>query len=146
MSKHWNLVTTMVISALLVGCATTEPSYLTENKPISTQWVESQCGFELDKYGKPVAGSEEQNTLVPISTSPAPRYPKKAALEGIEGMVTMEFEINKEGSVSDVRVLYSNPHNVFEKAAVLNILESKFAPTSEDKKRCQLFSMEFNMG
>jgi len=46
-----------------------------------------------------------------------PRYPIKAAHDGIEGSVLMRFNVNPNGSVSGVEVLQSIPAKVFDKEA-----------------------------
>ena len=42
-----------------------------------------------------------------------PLYPKEAAEQGIEGSVLIEFDINPDGTVSNVSVLDAEPENVF---------------------------------
>jgi protein TonB len=46
-----------------------------------------------------------------------PSYPGKAAQEGQEGWVIVEFDVNPDGSVSNVRVV-SSSHRVFERSAI----------------------------
>jgi protein TonB len=61
----------------------------------------------------------------------APEYPRRAAMAGIEGSVTMQFTINADGSVSDVRVTEANPRRVFDRAAVAALSEWAFEPFRE---------------
>jgi len=46
-----------------------------------------------------------------------PRYPIKAAHDGIEGSVVMRFDVEPNGTVSDVKVIKSIPAKVFDKEA-----------------------------
>lgn len=61
----------------------------------------------------------------------SPDYPRRAAMAGIEGHVTMRFTINSDGSVSDVRVTDANPRRVFDRAAVAALSEWEFEPFRE---------------
>ena len=47
-----------------------------------------------------------------------PQYPPKAAMQGVEGWVRLQFNISPIGSVIAVRVLDAQPRNVFNKSAV----------------------------
>ena len=46
-----------------------------------------------------------------------PAYPIRASRLGLEGFVTVQFNVNPDGSVSDVSVLESS-HGIFEQAAI----------------------------
>ena len=57
-----------------------------------------------------------------------PRYPYRAKRMGMEGEVKIRFLVDKEGNVSDVTILSSEPPGVFDEA-VLNAVSSwKYAP------------------
>lgn len=57
-----------------------------------------------------------------------PVYPSKAKTEGIEGSVTLAFGIRKDGTVEDIRVITSQPENVFEQAAKDAVAKWRFVP------------------
>lgn len=57
-----------------------------------------------------------------------PQYPRDAALNGLEGYVTIEFTITETGSVRDPRVIESKPPRVFDREAIRAILRWKFKP------------------
>jgi len=57
-----------------------------------------------------------------------PQYPRDAALNQIEGYVTIEFTITETGSVRDPRVIDSKPPRVFDREALRAILRWKFKP------------------
>jgi len=46
-----------------------------------------------------------------------PKYPIKAATNGIEGWVKLSFNINPLGEVTNIKVLDSDPRRIFDKAA-----------------------------
>lgn len=60
-----------------------------------------------------------------------PIYPRKAALDRLEGWVEVEFTITETGSVTDVKVQgYSD--RIFVRPAVRSILKWKFKPRIEN--------------
>lgn len=65
--------------------------------------------------------------VVPIVRIP-PQYPRKAALNGIEGWVELEFTIKKDGTVADVKVSKAKPKRVFDQSAKRAILSWRFKP------------------
>ena len=46
-----------------------------------------------------------------------PAYPARAAQDGLEGYVTLRFDVNPDGTVSNITVI-SSSHKIFEKAAI----------------------------
>jgi protein TonB len=48
----------------------------------------------------------------------APEYPRGAERRGLEGVVTVEFNIDASGKVSDVKVVAADQPGVFDEAAV----------------------------
>jgi len=61
-----------------------------------------------------------------------PNYPRKAAMQGIEGWVQLKFNITPSGSVSDVKILDSKPPRIFDRSAVRALLKWKYRPKIED--------------
>jgi periplasmic protein TonB len=78
-------------------------------------------------------GDSDIIPLVRIS----PQYPRQAALDRIEGSVTMEFIVNPDGTVRNVRIVAANPPGVFEQAAITAALKWKFKPKVVDGKPVQ---------
>ena len=56
-----------------------------------------------------------------------PPYPMLAKQRGIEGFVNIEFVINKDGTVGAVKVLHSNPTEVFDAAACKTATNWRFS-------------------
>ena len=75
---------------------------------------------------KPAASA---NDLTPIST-PAPRYPAEALRAGQSGEVQVEFTVGTDGSVSNARVVRSNPPRVFDREAVAAVRRWRFEPVA----------------
>ncbi|MEN8179747.1 MAG: energy transducer TonB [Pseudomonadota bacterium] len=91
--------------------------------------------------------TEENAELIPLAMI-APMYPRKAALEGKEGWVKLEFTVTKLGTVKDVKVLGSKPRRVFDRAAMKAILKWKFKPRVIDGKAVERRAtqvIEFNL-
>jgi len=60
------------------------------------------------------------------------RYPQDALLSGATGKVDMDFRIDADGHVRDVRVLHAQPAGVFEQAAVAALRQWRFAATGAE--------------
>lgn len=61
-----------------------------------------------------------------------PQYPRDAAMNQIEGYVTVEFTITETGAVRDPKVIDSKPPRVFDREAIRAILRWKFKPRVVD--------------
>lgn len=64
----------------------------------------------------------------------APRYPRRAARQRIEGWVEMEITINATGSVVTAAVTAAKPRRVFNRAALQAIKKWRFRPKVVDGK------------
>ena len=65
----------------------------------------------------------------PVST-PSPSYPNEALRNGLAGEVQVEFTINPDGSVSNVRIVRADPPRVFDRAALSAVRRWRFQPVS----------------
>jgi protein TonB len=63
-----------------------------------------------------------------------PQYPRQALIEGVSGYVVIEFTIEPDGSVSDPKILESQPRRMFDRNAVRAIYKWKFKPRIVDGK------------
>ncbi|MDT8410238.1 MAG: energy transducer TonB [Wenzhouxiangellaceae bacterium] len=82
--------------------------------------------------GPPVLGNvgmdrKAEGDVVPLVRI-NPQYPRDAAMNQLEGFVTIEFTITATGSVIDPRVIESSPPRVFDREAIRAILRWKFKP------------------
>jgi len=65
--------------------------------------------------------------LVPIDT-PAPEYPREAALAGTEGFVVVEFSLDAQGVPQEITIVDSNPRRTFDQAARRAVTRWRFQP------------------
>ena len=66
-------------------------------------------------------------------------YPSEAVRRGLQGEVRLEFTIQKDGSVSRIRVIEGSGHKILDDAVVDALrLASPFAPLPTNMKKNQL--------
>ncbi|WP_320036074.1 TonB family protein [Halarcobacter sp.] len=85
------------------------------------------------------SGLFDANNLQTI-TRVNPLYPRRAKVRSKEGYVQLQFHISKNGNVSDVKILDSNPQGFFEDSAITAIKKWRFKPSKDEKDA----SIKFN--
>jgi protein TonB len=63
-----------------------------------------------------------------------PQFPREALLKGISGWVDLEFTIEPDGSVSNPKIVDSQPRRIFDRNALRAIYKWKFKPRIVDGK------------
>lgn len=61
-----------------------------------------------------------------------PSYPMRARRLGIEGWVTVEFIVTREGRVRDIKVVEAEPKGVFESSVTQSVSQYRFKPGTVD--------------
>lgn len=79
----------------------------------------------------PVAASPAAPQVPRMIRQPTVRYPEDAARQGLTGSVTLDFQIDADGGVSDVQIVSSNPPRVFDREALQAMRRSRFEPPVE---------------
>jgi TonB family protein len=84
-----------------------------------------------------VTAALRQPLIVPANSLPrirevAPRYPRAAERDGIEGTVDVEFTIAEDGTTRDLVVRDSNPKQIFDSAAIDAVGKWVFKPVIRD--------------
>ena len=74
-----------------------------------------------------IAAPQENSEVIAL-LKVEPDYPRKAAQQGIEGWVKLEFTVQEDGKVTDIKVLEAEPRRIFDKAAKRAIERWKFKP------------------
>lgn len=77
------------------------------------------------------SGELEDQDLRPVRVE-APRYPGRAHRRGIEGYVTVEFVVDTNGRTRNVRVVESEPNDVFDQSARNAVRRWEFEPRIVD--------------
>lgn len=74
-----------------------------------------------------LVGDENENLFVPkIIKLVQPKYPRNAAMKGLEGWVKFRFDIDRNGVPRNISLLESFPHKIFERASLRVIPDWKF--------------------
>lgn len=60
-----------------------------------------------------------------------PAYPQEALVQGIEGQVTIEFGVDTDGSVHDLKVVAASPSGTFDQAGIQAMRGWKYAASAE---------------
>ncbi len=63
-----------------------------------------------------------------------PKYPATASMKGIEGYVTLEFDVSAVGTTQNIRVVDSKPRGIFDKSARKALKKWKYSPKIIDEK------------
>lgn len=133
-----------------------KPKVAKVNKPqqdnLQMQAVPLALGLDLGS-GPFVGGiggtGSSDSDMVPI-VKVDPQYPREAAMKGLEGFVQMLIDIQPDGSVTNVRVVDSNPRRVFDRSAVRAAGKYKYKPPVKDGKPYAVkghgVQIDFNMG
>ncbi|WP_313554350.1 TonB family protein [Stutzerimonas nitrititolerans] len=82
----------------------------------------------VEGAGQP--GGPEQEVM-PLNDV-RPEYPYRARQRGIEGHIKLAFTITAAGTVENIRVLESEPRNIFDREARRAAARWRFAPRTEN--------------
>jgi bla regulator protein BlaR1 len=79
-----------------------------------------------NQQGK-VFDSAKVNDATPILRI-EPKYPIQAAQQKIEGSVVLQFDIEQNGSTSNIKIIKAEPQNVFTKNSIAALQKWKYKP------------------
>ena len=82
--------------------------------------------------GSALVGCASSNRPAQLVGGAGPIYPAMAKEQGIEGSVTVVYDISQEGQVINLVVIESTPAGVFDDAAVAAVLSWRFNPRMEE--------------
>ena len=74
-----------------------------------------------------------------------PPYPRKAALQRIEGWVKLRYDVTPIGTVENAKVLASRPVGVFEKSALQAVYKWRFKPKTLEGKPIPQKNLQITM-
>ncbi|MDY0022842.1 energy transducer TonB [Arenimonas caeni] len=78
---------------------------------------------------------------VPVR-APQPSYPRAAYRSGVSGEVTVEIAIAANGSVTDVRVIRSQPRGTFDREVINTVRDWQFEPMDGPATLTRTFSFK----
>lgn len=128
-----------------------KPETITETKikPVSElmRVMENPgAGSKLVSLGG--SGASQDQILTPIVTI-EPMYPGDALRDGKQGWVTLSFNVSKDGTVNNVRVVKAKPSRIFNRAAMTALYKWKFRPEMVSGQAVEVknqeVTLEFNI-
>lgn len=90
-----------------------------------------------------VMAEDSKLTEAEPTTIIQPKYPRKAAEEGIEGWVKFQFDVDKYGHPYNVALTNASPRRVFERDARRAIYQWVFEKNKDQKG--MIYTMEFRL-
>jgi len=86
-----------------------------------------------------------QNTMPVPLRRVQPEYPLHEKIRGITGRVDLQFSIDADGNVSDIRVVQSTPDHEFDRVAIAALKQWRFSAAG-DNGRLYTQSFAFTLG
>ena len=109
---------------------------------IETPKVEfDSAGVAAPQHSAPKVARVSRPSVV---TRVSPAYPVRARMAGLEGYVTVEFNIKGNGRVGEVRVIDSSPKRVFDNEARKTIRKWRFDPETSGGFGNKRFTQRFD--
>ncbi|MDT3337929.1 energy transducer TonB [Shewanella sp. SP1S1-7] len=137
MKGHKFFITAITTTAILSGCANTQSEIISENNSVIK--YESRCGKH--EYTKEENLADSINDML-LSTK-APRYPIKAARNGIQGYTKLEFDVSADGKPININVIEAYPSGIFNSAAIESFSGWRYKPKASS---CHSIQLDFKMG
>jgi len=99
-------------------------------------------GAEAQNAAPPTGNGEQTPTnSVPANIHPThlepPQYPTNAYRSRLGGSVTVSFMVGRDGNTRDIQVLASQPHHIFDAAAVDAVRHWRFKPVKSPTRVVQ---------
>ena len=124
----------------------------------------TQAEIEYTKLANLYSSEALLETLYPVLIKPTgdksfeaqpieikePKWPRKALMQGIQGLVRVQFDIDKKGIPRNAHILESLPKDIFTKASLKSVVRWRFKPdTDADGKpiarRGLRYTMEYRL-
>jgi len=108
--------------------ATQEASATQAHKPAAANPTES-ANASPDNA---TAATTGPTTEAVLTKAPAPSYPSAAVRSHQQGWVILSFKVDADGRTSDIKVVDSQPHRVFDRAAMEAVGRYQFTPAMKN--------------
>ena len=86
----------------------------------------------------PATGTVARETAAPV-------YPRRAALAGIEGHVTLSFSVDRSGRAKEIRVVSATEPGWFEVSAIVALRAWRFDPGNAGERYNQPFDFALTL-
>ncbi|MCW8875954.1 MAG: energy transducer TonB [Kangiellaceae bacterium] len=151
------ILTRRIIKPPKMKVAKAEPSRIptqkspTPVKPIKLAMATTSMSgiqFQLSLVGDPGTGIAPGNNGESVGgprVQVAPLYPTKAKRDGLEGYVTLTFDVDATGSPYNVKVVDAKPRGVFDKSARKALRKWKYNPKVEGGKAIEIYNQRVTL-
>lgn len=131
--KKYNKFVAALFTVIIGGCASTDSNIISERGNVVK--YKSRCGVhQVDNTIK-----STRDAFIPTQDA---QYPRRAARNGMEGYVKLEYDVSAQGAPIRVNVVESYPSDVFNEAALISFADWRYAPKTSE---CQLIQLDFNL-
>ncbi len=117
--------------------------------PTQTNNQNTGSGVKLIRTPPPPPGPGEHEIGFPISDGPlvaivrvAPEYPTIMSARGVEGFVTVRFDVDADGRTANISVVESS-HSGFERAAVRAAEKFRYRPQIVDGQAVRTSGLQY---
>ena len=90
--------------------------------------------FQSDEKGTGVSAHANQDREVTPIFRIQPVYPRRAALQNIEGFIVLQFDITPAGYTDNITVIQASPPQIFNSSAIQALRKWKYKPKIENGK------------
>ncbi|MBV1909875.1 MAG: TonB family protein [Kangiellaceae bacterium] len=120
----------------------------TNNKPTFVKVAFNTAGIKGMTGIPAIWGGQGDSDAVP-KVRINPNYPRVAATKGIEGFVTLTFDITKLGTTENIKIVEAQPRGVFNKEAKRALRKWRYQPKMEGNtalsQPSQRITLQFNL-
>lgn len=96
--------------------------------PITKQAVSSAPVRTTTRPAPPASTGVVREAAPLYQSNPPPEYPSMAKRRGLEGLVTLEAKIDRNGRVEELRLFTGSGHSILDKAALQAVRAWRFSP------------------
>ncbi len=101
-------------------------------------WLTLAQQFSMQPEEADAKSDQVEESPIPRSLKPrnlvTPRYPTIARQRGIEGEVTVEFDVDEDGKVMQATIIAASPSGIFDRHVIKALEKSEYQPKMIDGK------------
>ncbi|MBC6415411.1 MAG: energy transducer TonB [Bdellovibrionales bacterium] len=101
--------------------------------------------FQSDQTGAGVSDMGSKNKSATPVFRVNPIYPRRAAMQNIEGFVLLQFDITKTGETDNISILEANPLQIFNSSAIQALKKWKYKPKLENGKPIAQYDLKVRL-